>query len=138
MMQPLDKNTLFSIFESGDEEIYKEHSLEDALKNPYVLMGMVLNGLQSYILMDVMYKRNYPQEYERVSASIKYKYYSRIYSYLTRINSDSFETIYTIGSSYERDDVFKGLDEMRLYFESVEEYEKCNVIKKYIKLLTKL
>jgi len=49
MMQPLNKNTLFSIFESGDEEIYKEAS--DALKNPYVLMGMVLNGLQSYILM---------------------------------------------------------------------------------------
>jgi len=136
MMQPLNKNTLFSIFESGDEEIYKEAS--DALKNPYVLMGMVLNGLQSYILMDVMYKRNYPQEYEKVSTSIKYKYYSRIYSYLTRINSDRFETIYTIGTSYEKDDVYDGLDEMRIYFESVEEYEKCNVIKKYIKLLTEL
>ena len=136
MMQPLNKNTLFSIFESCDEEIYKEAT--DALKNPYVLMGLVLNGLQSYILMDVMYKRNYPQEYKRVSTSIKYKYYSRIYSYLTRINSDRFETIYTIGTSYEKDDVFDGLDEMRIYFESVEEYEKCNVIKKYIKLLTQL
>ena len=85
-----------------------------------------------------MYKRNYPQEYEKVSTSIKYKYYSRIYSYLTRINSDRFETIYTIGTSYEKDDVYDGLDEMRIYFESVEEYEKCNVIKKYIKLLTEL
>lgn len=134
-MQPLDKSTLFSIFETGDEEIYKEYVQEDELKNPFVLMGMVLNGLQSYNLMDTMYRRNYPKEYKKVSTDIKYRFYTRLYGYLCNINSDSFETIYTIGISYEKDNVFLGLDEMRIYFEYIEEYEKCAVINKFIKLL---
>ena len=47
-MQPLDPHTLFSIFEQGDEDIYKEHGLEDTLNNPFVLTGMVLRGVENY------------------------------------------------------------------------------------------
>ena len=36
-MQPLNPHTLFSIFEKGDEEIYKEHNMEELLDNPFVL-----------------------------------------------------------------------------------------------------
>lgn len=135
MMQPLDKNTLFSIFEAGDEQVYKENGIDDMLKNPFVLMGMVLQGLQSYHLMDIMYKRNFPTEYKRVAEGIKYKYYSRLYGYLNRIESDKFETIYTIGDTFDKEDVFIGLEELRTYFEGIEEYEKCIVIKKYTELL---
>ena len=55
-MQPLDKNTLFSIFEVGDEEIYKEHGVEDQLNNPFVLMGMVLKlyNLKGYLLLSFL------------------------------------------------------------------------------------
>ena len=51
-MQPVDPHKLFSLFEKGDEEVYKEHGVEEALKNPYVLMGMVLEGMENYQLMD--------------------------------------------------------------------------------------
>ena len=82
-----------------------------------------------------MYKRNFPKEYKRVAEGIKYKYYSRLYGYLNRIESDKFETIYTIGDTFDKEDVFIGLEELRTYFEGIEEYEKCSVIKKYTELL---
>ena len=80
MMKQIDKDTLFSIFEQGDEEVYMEHGVKDVLDNPFVLMGMILRGLENFELMDMMYKRNYPEEYENVKNLIKYKYYNK-YNY---------------------------------------------------------
>ena len=60
-MQPLDKNTLFSIFEAGDEAVYAEYGLQGQLNNPFVLMGMVLKGVENYHIMD-MKKNNYYQK----------------------------------------------------------------------------
>ena len=53
-MQPLDPHTLFSIFEKGDAEVYEEHNMTELLDNPYVLMGMVLRGVDNYHTMDVI------------------------------------------------------------------------------------
>ena len=134
-MQPLDKHTLFSIFEKGDEEIYKEHGMEETLKNPFVLMGMVVNGIQNFDLMDMMYARNYPEEYKEVKHTIKYKYFTKLYGYLCRINHDTFEDKHNIGESYDSADIYYGLNVLKDYFESIEQYEKCGTIKKYMELL---
>lgn len=134
-MQPIDPNTLFSIFEQGDEEIYKEHGIEEHLQNPFVLMGMVLRGIDNFHMMDLMYMKQYPTHYKKVRNLTKYKYFNKLYSYLQRINSDSFEDIYKIGESFDKVQTKSGLDFLREYFERLEEYEKCAVIKKYIDLL---
>ena len=134
-MQPIDPNTLFSIFEHGDEEIYKEHGLEDTLNNPFVLMGMVLRGIENYHMMDMMYMRQYPEHYKKVRSITKYKYLDKLYGYLERIDSTKFETVYKIGESFEKENVLGGLNYLRLYFENIEQYEKCVVIKRYIDLL---
>jgi len=54
-MNKLDPHTLFSLFEQGDEEVYKEHGVEDTLKNPYVLLNMVSRGMENYAVMDMIY-----------------------------------------------------------------------------------
>lgn len=131
-MHKLDPYTLFSIFEKGDEEIYKEHGMEEQLKNPYVLMGMVLKGLENYQLMASMYTRNFPEEFKNNRAYIQKKYYTRLYQYLTRINSSKFDELYTIGESFEVERVNGGLTHLMYYFETIEEYERCAIIKKYI------
>lgn len=134
-MQPIDPHTLFSIFEQGDEQVYKEHGVEDVLNNPYVLIGMVIRGLENYSIMDLMYMRSYPEQYKVVRDTVKLKYYNNLYKYLTRINIDSFETRYTIGETYDSQDVLFGLDTMLYYFQDLEMYEKCAVIKKYMDLV---
>lgn len=131
-MQKLDPHTLFSIFEKGDEEVYKEHGMEDQLKNPFVLMGMVVRGLENYHLMAVMYKNNFPKEFKKSEKSIRRKYYNRLYHYLSRIDSKEFDSLYSIGESFEYEKVQIALSHLLYYFEYIEEYEKCAVIKRFI------
>ena len=134
-MQQLDPHTLFSIFEQGDEAVYKENGVEEVLSNPYVLMGMVIRGLENYQIMDNMYLRSYPEQYKEVRSIVKLKYYNGLYQYLTRVNLDTFNPKYTIGESYDSQDVLFGLDTMLHYYEELEMYEKCAVIKKFMDLV---
>jgi len=135
MMQKLNPHTLFSIFEKGDEEVYKEHGAEDLLENPFVLMGMVTRGLENYEMMRMLYLKNYPKEFVKAEPIIKHKYYNRLYNYLLRINLKSIESIYTIGDSYDKKSTSFALNTLLQYFESIEEYEKCQDIVSYIQML---
>ena len=134
-MQQLNPHTLFSIFEQGDEEVYKEHGIEDVLNNPYVLIGMVIRGLENYSIMDRMYMRSYPAQYKEVRDVVKLKYYNGLYSYLTRIDTTKFEGVYAIGETYDSQDVLFGLDTLLYYYEDLEMYEKCAVVKDYMDLV---
>ena len=134
-MNKLDPHTLFSIFEQGDEEIYKEHGQQDVLKNPFVLMGMVLRGLENYRLMALIYNRKYPDMFKEQEPVIKHKYYNKLYSYLNRIDLRQLETAYHIGESYSRDEIMLALEHMIQFFVKVEEYEKCAKIVEYKELL---
>lgn len=134
-MQPIDPNTLFSIFEQGDEQVYKEYGQEDVLKNPFVLMGMVLRGIENYRMMDMMYMKQYPDQYKNVRGVTKYKYYNKLYSYLCRIPMDDKTKIYKIGETFDRQSALIGLNELLYYYEKIEQYEKCAVIKKYCDLI---
>lgn len=131
-MHKLNPNTLFSIFEKGDEEVYKEHNLEDQLKNPFVLMGMVVKGLENFDLICSMYNHNFPKEFSKNKPFIQKKYYTRLFGYLDRIDSDRFDDLYTIGESFESNKVNYALNHLLKYFEGLEEYEKCAIIKKFL------
>jgi len=134
-MHRLDKNTLFSIFEQGDEHIYKEHNLEDQLSNPYVLMNMVVRGLENYKIMDQMYMHQYPKQYKHTRRSIQYKYFNKLLSYLQRIDVQNFNPKFKIGDSYEIMHNTYMLQNLMYYYEGIEQYEKCAIIKKYVDLL---
>ena len=134
-MQPLDKNTLFSIFEAGDEEVYKENNVSELLDNPYVLIGMVVRGVQNWHIMDIMYKRSHPKEYSRVRRKVMYKYFVKICGYLERLDINNFKTLYTIGDSYDIKEVKESFDQLLKYFEGIEYYEKCAIVKSYLDLL---
>ena len=135
-MQHIDPNTLFSIFEQGDEAIYEEHGEERHLDNPYVLMGMVMRGIENYHLMDMMYLKKYPKEYTIIRKVTKYKYISKLYNYLLNIDSFNFSSEHSIGDSFDVKEVLGALDYLRVYYEEIEHYEKCAVIKRYIDLLS--
>jgi|TARA_R100000081_G_scaffold34328_1_gene15786 hypothetical protein len=134
-MKPIDPNQLFSLFEVGDEEVYEEHDVTEVLKNPYVLMGMVVRGVENYNILDKLYLRNHKKHYENVREEVKYKYFCKIFGYLSRIDSNKFESKYTITENYDIVKVNVLLNELLTYFEVIEQYEKCAIIKKYIDLI---
>ncbi len=134
-MNKLDPHTFFKIFEQGDEEVYREHGQEDILKNPFVLMQMVTRGIENYEMMSTIYQKHYPEQFDRIKDLLKFKYYNKLYVYLNRINYNSLENIYKIGDDFEKRQVGEALNTLLDYYESLEEYEKCGEIVKYIQLL---
>ena len=134
-MKRMDPHSLFSLFEVGDEEVYKENGVESALNNPYVLMGMVVKGVENFVVLDQIYTKNHKEKYEKVKDRTKYKYFNKLYSYLERIDSKKFETKYIIGESFDSGTVNSALHTLLYYYEGLEQYEKCAVIKRYIDLL---
>ena len=135
-MNKLDPHTLFSLFEQGDEEVYKEHGVESALSNPYVILNMVTRGMDNYSIMDMLYMKNNPVSYKQVRSNVKFKYFTKLFNYLDRLNIESIrDTKYVIGESYDLPNLIAKLDDLRLYFEEYELYEKCLVIKNTIDLL---
>ena len=132
-MNKLDPHTLFSLFEKGDEEVYKEHGVEDTLKNPYVILNMVSRGIDNYNIMDMLYTKNHGKAYMKVRQEIQYKYYNRIFHYLDRLDlANVKERNWGIGDDYELPSIVSSLDHLRKYFEDLEKYENCAIIKKAI------
>lgn len=134
-MQPLDKNTLFSIFDVGDEEVYKENNVEDLLDNPFVLLGMVVRGVDNWHLMDILYTRKQGEEYTNVREQVQLQYFSKLCKYLDKLDFNKFETIYTIGDSFDREEVENALNIVLDVFITHEHYEKCVIVKKFLDLL---
>ncbi len=134
-MHKLDPYTLFSIFEQGDEEIYKENNVEDVLKNPYVLIGMVVTGVENYHYINKMYSLKHPEHYKRVKGKIKYKYYNKLYNYLNRVSPLQLDIVYKIGDDFEIDRSLKSIYDLLFYFQDIEDYNKCKIIKEYADLL---
>lgn len=134
-MNKLNPHTLFSIFEKGDEEVYKENQMEGLLDNPYVLIGMVVSGVENYYFIDEIYNNKDPKRYAKVKSNIKYKYFTKVFKYLTRLSLDELDTKYGIGTDYELDRSINALNDLLFYFEDMEEYEKCALIFQYTDLL---
>lgn len=132
-MNKLDPHTLFSLFEQGDEEVYKEHGVEDTLKNPYVLLNMVSRGMENYAVMDMIYMKNNYKNYDKVRSNVKYKYFTKLFGYLERLDLEDIKAAkFVIGESYDLSTLVHNLDLLRKYFEEYELYERCLVIKNTI------
>jgi len=131
-MKQLNIDKLFSLFDIQSQEVYQQYDMEDVLDNPFVLMGEVVNGLSNYYMIDVIYQQKYPQLYQNVRESFKYKFFNKLVKTLQRIDTTKFETIYTISSSYESGEVYNCLSDLLIFFENLEEYEKCKIIKDYM------
>jgi hypothetical protein len=135
-MQPLDKNTLFSIFDIGDEEVYKENNVEELLDNPFVLIGMVVRGVENWHLMDILYTRKKGEEYAEVRDKVQLQYFVKLCKYLDRLDFNKFETVYTIGESFDKDEVDDRLSQMMDVFIENEYYEQCATVKRFLDMLS--
>ncbi len=134
-MHKLDPHTLFSIFEQGDEEIYRENNVEELLDNPYVLIGMVVTGVENFYMIDKMYTLRHAEEYGRVRETIKLKYFLKLFKYLDRVTPVEMDVVYRIGSDFELDRSIDAINDLLFFFEEMEHYEKCAKIKHYSDLL---
>lgn len=128
-MKKLDGQSLFNIFQVGDEAVYKEHGVEDLLDNSFIILGMVLNGFQNYNIIDEMYLQKYGKSYLSVRENIKVEYFSRLVKYLERLNDLKGDTISLLKDEFGEDLILEIFGELLKFLESIENYEECIVVK---------
>jgi len=133
-MKRLNSKSLFDIFQAGDEEVYKEHGVEDVLDNSFVLLGMVIRGVENYYIIDQLYKKKYAEEYDSQREIIKLKYFMGLMKYLERIKEIQLDTLSIIEDEFSISAIEYAFSEMTDFFVSIEYYEQCSILKKYLDL----
>lgn len=130
-MKRLDSESLFSVFSQGDEEVYKEHNVEELLDNSFVLFGMVVKGVENYFIIDQLYSNRYGEQYERIRESVKLKYLLGLVRYLERIENIPLDTLHILKGEFGLQAIKYALEGMLNFFERIEYYEQCILLKKY-------
>ena len=133
-MKKLNSNDIFNIFSLGDEEVYKEHKMEDIMQDSFVLFGMVIRGVENYFIIDRIYASRYGKDYDSVRDSIKLKYFNGLLNYLERVKISQSDTFLDLMDEFGPQAIKYALEEMLDFYEEREIYEKCAVIFKFYEL----
>lgn len=135
-MKAINPDKLFALFDASDEQVYHEEHKEELLDNPYVLMGMVVRGMENFHLINDIYLYKHGEQYKAVKHIVQTKYFNRLFRYLERIDFNTYDNKHMIGQDFEVSTVMRALNYLLAYFEKKEEYEKCALIMKYLELLS--
>lgn len=135
-MKKLDSKSLFNIFDAGDEEVYEQHGVYGILDNSFVLLGMVIRGVDNFYLIDQMYANKYKNEYTDMRESLKLTYFTKLMKYLVRIDNIPLDTVSMLEDEFGIQAIRYSLNEMVQTFEQDEQYELCSIILKYLHLFS--
>jgi len=127
-MKKLDSQNLFKAFSlEGDET----NELPEVPNDSFILFGTVLRGVESFYIIDQLYQMRYKDQYELVREKIKLKYFTGLMKYIDRIDDMSLDTVMYIEDEFGGQAIKYALEEMLQFFEQIEHYEQCIVLKKY-------
>jgi len=127
-MKKLDSQNLFKAFSlEGDNT--KE--LPEVPNDSFILFGTVLRGVESFYIIDQLYQMRYKDQYILVQEKIKLKYFTGLMKYIDRIDDMSVDTVMYIEDEFGGQAIKYALEEMLQFFEQIEHYEECIILKKY-------
>jgi hypothetical protein len=109
----------------------------DKLSPTQVLFRNATLGIEKYELLHIIYSKGYGKVYEDIADSVKHRYFTKMYNYLVDIKLEEVDSLNEIIPSLDEKVVKTSLNKLILYFQDLEEYEKCAVIKKILDLLKK-
>jgi len=127
-MKKLDSQNLFAAFSLEGDSI---NELPPVLNDAFILFGTVIKGVESFYIIDQLYQMRYPQQYILVQEKIKLKYFSGLIKYIHRIDNISVDTVMYLEDEFGGQAIKYALEEMLQFFEQIEHYEECIILKKY-------
>lgn len=122
----MNLSTEFSIESKTDEQGFNSESE----KNEFLFRKAIL-GAETYEFMDIMYLKTYKERYREISSNVKYKHFNKLFLLLTKVDLADKETLKKATHILDEKVVLENLDKMMYYFQDLEEYEKCALIKKF-------
>jgi hypothetical protein len=108
---------------------------KDKLSPPQLLFKNATLGIEKYELLHIIYSKGYGKVYEDIADSVKHRYFNKMYNYLQDIKLEEIDSIKQIIPTLDDKVVKSSLNKLILYFQDLEEYEKCAVIKKILDLI---
>lgn len=136
-MIKLNPDSLFTIFEQTDTQVYGENTPEEVLDNPYTILGGVVTGVENYYLMDKLYLLRYGKNYQGVRGVIQRRYFNRMYLSLIKLDVNSIEGMLDPGCDIlTPHTTTTALNHLLYYYQDNEDYLKCSVIFRYIQTIT--
>lgn len=132
----MDIDKLFELFSVGDTEVYKENGVIDILDNTYILIGMVVKGVENYYIIDQIYTARYGELYLSTRENIRLKYFNGLYQYLERVNIEEGDTLENLLDEFGPQAIYYAFQEMLECFLEVEEYLKCAKIQKFLEIFS--
>jgi hypothetical protein len=127
-MKKLDSQNLFKAFSLEGDSLNELPAIPD---DSFILFGTVLRGVESFYIIDQLYQMRYKDQYKLVREKIKLKYFSGLMKYIYRIDSISVDTVLYIEDEFGEQAIKYVLEEMLQFFEQIEYYEECIILKKY-------
>lgn len=131
-MKKLDIGGLFSIFSANDDEVLKEHGVVDYSNSPIILFGRVVRGVENFYIIDMLYTSRYGERYAEVQDNIKLLYFLDLMKHFESLKDLTSDTISSIEDQLGITAIDYALQEMIDFFLSLEYYEQCAVLKKYL------
>jgi len=127
-MKKLDSQNLLKAFSlEGDNT----NELPEVPNDSFILFGTVLRGVESFYIIDQLYQMRYKDQYELVREKIKLKYFTGLMKYIDRIDDMRVDTVMYIEDEFGGQAIKYALEEMLQFFEQIEHYEECIILKKY-------
>jgi len=134
-MKEINLNNVFEVFDQGDEQVYERAGFSYLMDDDAVLLNTVIRGIENYWKLDGMYCNKFPDQYETVREKVKFKYFNKMFKYLSRINLNKLEPFYDTVGDLGYGTVENTLNEYLEHFVNLEEYEKCAKIKKILDIV---
>jgi len=134
----MDKNKIFIVF---DEEVEKEEfdvlfGKEDEMATNIYTFSKIINNHFAFCNKLKKLLHNKDQYYTNVDESIKsvgFKNFNRSYFYIKNFDLYDITHLNALNQCFEDEEVIQNFNLAIEFFETEEEYEKCNFLLKIIK-----
>ena len=126
-MKDIDASRLIQLFEntaSGNE--FKE-SLPDLRSHGYVILGMVIRGVENYYILCDMLTRKHGEDFIKVKNDVESQYFYRLFLFLDKFDIEN-PSMVDQALEHDSSSIEYALDALLSVFETREEYEKCHRI----------
>lgn len=139
----IDKNKIFDLFDNSPEAKQHMEAHKKALdvfnNSPYHKLGMftklILNHLIFHHKLEKFLQKEEPSyNVESTKEASSFVVFNRAYNYLKQINPEDKNSVFAI-LDFNPKLLSKTLESALVYFENLEEYEKCAHIFKFQKIL---
>jgi hypothetical protein len=137
----MDKNKIFGLFDDsvGEDQTDQKNNLVVFNNSPYHKLGMftklIVNHFVFHTKLEKFLKKEEPSyNVESTREASEFVVFNRAFNYLNQINPLEKEVIFAI-LDFDSKILTKTLEQSIIYFEELEEYEKCAHIFKFQKIL---